>query len=327
MGGMRRMILVAAVNLLVVAGLASIPAGAASESTATAAGPPLVCEGGIQGPHGQQQCTKTVPAGGGSSGSSVSPEALWNRYCFGPFLPGFMIPYAPGASVSLSIQGKLPLEEYDVVRWTELSQPIYPRTPWLDPAKSYDIVRITCVGTNATTGYVTVFETGTIVVVDIFALRAEALAGISVPKPAPGSNPPFGQPGTFGIVRIPTWFWVDPATWVPLSSSASAAGFVVTVTATPVRAEWDPGDGTAPLICAGPGVAWAPGMAESATDCAHSYTSSSADQPGADYPVQVTTTWEFTWTLNGADQGAFGTTTAATAFNFQVGEIQAIESA
>ncbi len=159
-------------------------------------------------------------------------------------------------------------------------------------------------------------------------LRDEARARITIGLPPIVTNPPWDQPNRFGVVRVPTWLWLDPGYWVAHSETAAQGPIVVTVTANPVTAAWSPGDGSADVVCAGPGVAWHAGLAESATDCSHTYTSSSADRAGSAYQLGVTVRWEFAWTLNGVDQGVFGAVDAAAApVVYRVGEIQAVSAA
>lgn len=162
--------------------------------------------------------------------------------------------------------------------------------------------------------------------VDPLVLRDQARAQITLTDPPLDTNPPFDQPGRFGVVRVPTWFWLDPAWWTPQTGTAAQGGLTVTVTATPQVATWAPGDGST-VTCNGPGTPWQAGLADSAATCSHTFSSSSADQPGAAYQLSASVRWEFTWTLNGVDQGAFGTVaTVAPPVAFQVGEIQAISS-
>ena len=85
------------------------------------------------------------------------------------------------------------------------------------------------------------------------------------------------------------------------------------------------GDG-ATVICRGPGTPYAGGAdpAAASPTCGHTYTRSSAGQPGAAFRVTVTVTWDISWRGTG---GAGGTLpplfTAATA-RFRVAESQAV---
>jgi hypothetical protein len=54
------------------------------------------------------------------------------------------------------------------------------------------------------------------------------------------------------IVNVPTWLWVDPATWGPRSATASVPNESATATAVPVMVTWTMGDGSQ-VVCRGPG--------------------------------------------------------------------------
>ena len=64
-----------------------------------------------------------------------------------------------------------------------------------------------------------------------------------------------------GLVKTPTWFWVNPLMWIPFSVTAyvptPAGPIAVTTTATPESLEFDPGDGHGETVeCDGPGLPW-----------------------------------------------------------------------
>jgi len=75
----------------------------------------------------------------------------------------------------------------------------------------------------------------------------------------------------------------------------------VTATATPVSVTWHPGDGST-VTCQGAGAPYtsADNPAAASPDCGHTYTRSSAGQPGGAFQVTATITWDITW------QGAGG---------------------
>jgi hypothetical protein len=157
-------------------------------------------------------------------------------------------------------------------------------------------------------------------------IRDRVSASIEIADPVVGSNPPFDEPGRFGAVGVPTWLWIDTS-WEPIGPVSDASGpLTVAVMASPRRVTWQVGDGSAPVVCDGPGVPWSRDRAEGGTGCSHTYTSSSADQPGEAYALSATVTWVFEWWINGIPQGEFGTYLASTDFDYQVGEIQGIET-
>jgi hypothetical protein len=87
------------------------------------------------------------------------------------------------------------------------------------------------------------------------------------------------SPDTRGIVKLATWFWLDPATFGVLRGT-SAEGLVAV--AQPATTVWDTGDG-ASVTCAGPGRAYAEGAS---SDCTHTYNRASARYDG-----NVTRNW------------------------------------
>jgi len=129
------------------------------------------------------------------------------------------------------------------------------------------------------------------------------------------------------LTNLPTWLWINPAEWVPESKTATVPGESVTATATPVSVTWHPGDGST-VTCQGAGTPYtsADNPASASPDCGHTYTTSSAGQPGGAFQPTATITWDVTW--QGAD-GAGGVlpplfTTAVAAF--RVAESQALNT-
>lgn len=157
--------------------------------------------------------------------------------------------------------------------------------------------------------------------VDPVALRDEAAARINPPAPSLGTSPPFDK--WPAIVQMPTWLWItDP--WVTDVEAESQGGVSVVVAARPDHVTWTFGDGGS-VVCFGPGVAWQSGLSEDATDCSYTFTHTSAGLPDSRYDATATVTWVFSWTLNGVDQGEFGSFDATWGFSIEVGEIQVIE--
>ena len=123
-------------------------------------------------------------------------------------------------------------------------------------------------------------------------------------------------PPTPQVVQVPTWLWLEAASWGQRSATAAVPGLSVTATATPVRVDWVTGDG-ARVTCAGPGTPWREGMNPAARPpCGHTYTvaSATAEQPHRTYTVQATVSWQVRWAGGGASGGVPDMqTTAATA--------------
>jgi hypothetical protein len=128
-------------------------------------------------------------------------------------------------------------------------------------------------------------------------LAQVAMSRLAPPAPRIALSPPPPAPQ---LVMLPTWLWVDQATWTPRSATASVPGVTVSATATPVRVDWSTGDG-GELTCDGPGTPWQPGSdpdAESPT-CGHTYTRTSKSQPGGVFAVSANVTWLVTWSGGG----------------------------
>jgi hypothetical protein len=131
-------------------------------------------------------------------------------------------------------------------------------------------------------------------------------------------------PDALHYTQLQSWLAVEPAYWIDRSASASAGRVVVTATATPYEAIWDMGDGKT-VVCDGPGVIWRPGLDDGATDCAHTYRTSSAGAPGDSFEMTSTVHFEVTATTNApGTYGPFPDLERVTVESIQVGEIQAV---
>lgn len=156
--------------------------------------------------------------------------------------------------------------------------------------------------------------------VDVQALAEQARASIGIPGPAIRTSPE--ADGSL-YVRIPTWLWLDGGWWHGYEATASAGRVTATVTARPVSTSWSLGDG-AEQTCAGPGSPWQPGLPEDATDCSHTYTTSSASAAGGTFELSATVTLEVTWTSNVGEGGTLPALSRSSSRTVEVGEIQAI---
>lgn len=155
-------------------------------------------------------------------------------------------------------------------------------------------------------------------------LAQEVLRYMRIPLPPISMNPP---PERDQLVRLPVWLWVDPGSWSPVATSASAGGVTVTVRAEPQRIVWDMGNGD--TVACGPGtpyVAARPPEGQS-SDCSYAYAHSSASRPGGHYQVTATAEWHATWTVVGAPGGGdLGVIQRASAVSLSVAEAQAINT-
>jgi hypothetical protein len=159
---------------------------------------------------------------------------------------------------------------------------------------------------------------------DPAVLAALARQTLGLPSPVIRSSP---AQAALQLTNLPTWLWISPAEWAPRSKTATVPGESVTATATPVSVTWHPGDGTT-VTCHGAGTPYssADNPAAASPDCGHTYTTSSAGQPGGAFQATATITWDITWQGAGGAGGAlpplFTTTTAA----FRVAESQALNT-
>lgn len=130
---------------------------------------------------------------------------------------------------------------------------------------------------------------------------------------------------TMSVVGADTWLWIanpGETTTGPITRTASAGGTTVTATATIDRIEWDMGDGTV-VTCTGPGTPYLKvhGNADS-PDCGHTYTRSSANQPGEQYTITATTYWTIAW--SGGGQSGTLAMDFSRSTQVRVGEIQVL---
>jgi hypothetical protein len=166
-------------------------------------------------------------------------------------------------------------------------------------------------------------------VVDPVDLAQRALKTLVIPSPTMGRYPAGrlkdGRPYT--VVNAYTWYWSDAASFTTLTARATAGGVWSQVTVTPSRLTFTPGDGSPPVSCAGPGVAWQRGdgvWAGSPTGCDYRYPHSSIHQPHGVVTATYGIRWEVTWTSSTGAAGTLpGLTTTATS-TFAVAEVESV---
>lgn len=133
-------------------------------------------------------------------------------------------------------------------------------------------------------------------------------------------------------VNLPTWAWLDGATFKPVSVTASVPllGISATTTAEPRAVQIDPGtpdaetypaDGVCQVVSGRVGEPYARGKAEQEPPCGVKYLRSSGT---GSYPLKATVTWHIHWTGTNAPggdlpDGEFGATQQVV-----VQEIQAV---
>ena len=137
---------------------------------------------------------------------------------------------------------------------------------------------------------------------------------------------PDGRPTTY--VRLQTWFYVPAAQWKPVRVTASAGGLSATATATPTVLMFDPGDGSGPVSCAGPGRAWVYGQDKNFDPapggCSYAYLKSSYGFPGGMVTATYSITWEITWAATGGAGGGLPDVMTTSTARFAVAEAQAV---
>ncbi|MDP9402848.1 MAG: hypothetical protein M3P85_05825 [Actinomycetota bacterium] len=159
--------------------------------------------------------------------------------------------------------------------------------------------------------------------VDPAVLAQQALQNTAIPAPLVGMNPRPTQPQ---VVNLPTWLWIDPAAWAPVSATASAGGVTVRTTAGPQSVIWDMGNGEK-MTCDGPGKPYnyTARDADQHPTCSYTYRHSSATATGGVFPVTATVVWRVRWTVvGGAGGGDLGTASRTATVAVRVAEIQAV---
>ena len=150
-----------------------------------------------------------------------------------------------------------------------------------------------------------------------------------LPRPAAHTvpSPEFGLPGA--IVQFPFWFWVDPAQWsTPVSLPVSFPTFTLTLTATPTRLTFTPGDGQPAVVCRGPGLAYGPTVSVKNTPnpCSYKYRHTPASAGRSTWASSVAIGWDVTWSATDGSAGTLAPLTTTTDVQTPVVEIQVLNS-
>ncbi|MER6734657.1 ATP/GTP-binding protein [Streptomyces puniciscabiei] len=143
-------------------------------------------------------------------------------------------------------------------------------------------------------------------------------------------GPDIASPRAAGkyVVGMPMWMWVDQTqtTYGPNTATASAGGVTVSATAEVSSISWDMGDGTAAVVCNGPGTKYTPSMGKAQSpDCGHVYDKASTDEAGGKFHGTATATWTVNWQVTGGppDTGSF-TEVRRSQFTADVREVQVL---
>jgi hypothetical protein len=163
---------------------------------------------------------------------------------------------------------------------------------------------------------------------DPAVLAQQAYAELTLPSPTVhrspserNSDPALGGL-PFTLVNLYTWVWTSD--WQPVQRTVELAGVSVTLTATPTGLSFDPGNGDASVVCAGPGRPWTTADGNKPPvngGCAYVYRRVSADGP-----VTATTSvqWSVSWSSNTGVGGVFPTGVSQVEQSFLVEQIQVV---
>lgn len=159
-------------------------------------------------------------------------------------------------------------------------------------------------------------------------LAQMASSSIGLPLPEVEFSPPLNDPNQFLLVNLETWLRVT--NWATFSSTAVAGPVVSTVTATPIRQEWnfDPRTFDRALYggCPAQGNQYDTSKRpeEQSSPCTFTFHHSSAGQPGGAYEAHLTVVYAVTWTSNIGAGGSLGEVRRTTVRPVRVGEAQAV---
>lgn len=157
---------------------------------------------------------------------------------------------------------------------------------------------------------------------DPSVLAAKAESKLALVKPTVDSSPAAGLPQ---VVQLPTWAWLPKTQWVPVSATASVPGESVTATATPVLLSFSWGDGTS-STCQGPGTPYVAASLDASAaspTCGHTYRITSTAQPGQQFTVTATLSWQIRW-AGGGQSGTLPDLTTAATVHWTVEQIQSV---
>jgi hypothetical protein len=141
---------------------------------------------------------------------------------------------------------------------------------------------------------------------------------MTLPDPQIGWNPRRdGDGATF--VNLPTWMWLEDGP-VVLEVHAEAGENEARVEATMSSMNFSAAN-AAPVSCDGHGVAWTSGAS---SDCALTFTRSSANQPGRVSTVLAESQWTIEWFANGEPRGPLDPQTTSATFTLPVAEVQTV---
>lgn len=132
--------------------------------------------------------------------------------------------------------------------------------------------------------------------VDGRAVAQQVASRMALAKPTIHLAP---EPPLLSYVGLETWLWMNSGQWSTVTDGASLPSARVSVTATPIKASWDTGDGNTE-DCTSAGVAWKSWMSDSSTtSCSHTYQKTSDQMENDKFTVTATLTYSIEWTCTG----------------------------
>jgi hypothetical protein len=158
------------------------------------------------------------------------------------------------------------------------------------------------------------------------ALAVQAERQLVVPRPSghrsPSESQRFdGEPFTY--VNLWTWFWTDRGMWRSRSATARAGGLSATVTVQPRALIFDPGDGSAAVICVGPGRPWRTRDGDSAPSrggCGSRYRSATQTPLVSTQSIR----WSVSWRASDGSSGSLPALTTSRSGRLMVLQIQSV---
>jgi len=161
---------------------------------------------------------------------------------------------------------------------------------------------------------------------DPAVLAQQAYGELTVPSPVAKRSPPENnsdpQYGGQSYTWVGLWTYVWAGEWQSYARTVGLRGVSATVTATPTALVFDPGDGSAPVTCDGPGRPWMDADGSnppSAGGCGYMYR---AVTPNGPLTATTSIQWSVAWTSNVGAGGTFPVLTTQSASSFLVEQIQ-----
>ena len=137
--------------------------------------------------------------------------------------------------------------------------------------------------------------TGEDPLIDPAVLAQEALGRMKLENASAQIAP---GPGFHTYVHVDNWLWLPEAQWHDLTETVTAGPTSVTVTAEPIRVDWNMGTET--ISCYDAGRVWIKGMTDAAkTTCSYAYESIT-NLTGDKHSVSAQLVYGVTWDCDGA---------------------------